>query len=151
VHLGIVHLALPNATIIHSLRDPVDTCLSNFRQLFGRRNEASYDLGAIGQQYVRYREVMAHWDKTLPGRVATIAHERLIADSEAVIRELVAACGLAWDEQCLRFTENERTVRTASVAQVRRPISAAAVERWRKYEAHLQPLFAALGPYAPAR
>lgn len=151
VHLGIVQLALPNATIIHSLRDPVDTCLSNFRQLFGRRNEASYDLGAIGRQYVRYREVMAHWDRTLPGRVVTVEHERLIADSEAGIRHLVAACGLAWDEQCLRFTENERTVRTASVAQVRRPISAAAVQRWRKYEAHLQPLFAALGAYAPAR
>jgi hypothetical protein len=100
---------------------------------------------------VRYREVMAHWDRTLPGRVVTIEHERLIADSEAWIRHLVAACGLDWDEQCLRFTENERTVRTASVAQVRRPISAAAVQRWRKYEAHLQPLFAALGPYAPAR
>jgi tetratricopeptide (TPR) repeat protein len=151
IHVGIIRLALPNAVILHSVRDPVDTCLSNFRQLFGRRNEVSYDLGAIGRQYVRYREVMAHWDRVAPGHITHVEHERLIGDFEAVVREIVAACGLPWDDACLRFNENTRTVRTASVAQVRRPISTAAVERWRSYEAHLGPLFAALGSYAPAR
>jgi len=151
IHVGIIRLALPNAVILHSVRDPVDTCLSNFRQLFGRRNEASYDLGAIGRQFVRYREVMAHWEQALPGRIKHVEHERLIGDLEGVVRDVVAACGLPWNDACLRFNENERTVRTASVAQVRRPISTAAVERWRSYETHLGPLFAALGPYAPAR
>lgn len=151
IHLGIIRLAFPNAVILHSVRDPIDTCLSNFRQLFGRRNEVSYDLAAIGRQYVRYREIMAHWEKVLPGGIHHVAHERLIGAFETVVREVVAASGLPFDEACLRFTENERTVRTASVAQVRRPITAAAVERWRAYEAHLGPLFAALGPYAPAR
>ncbi len=150
INIGVIHLALPNATVLHSMRDPVDTCLSCFRQLFGKKNETSYDLGAIGRQYVRYREMIEHWDRVLPGRVVHVQHERLIADAEQGIRSLVSACGLTWDDACLRFNENERTVRTASVSQVRRPISGAAVQRWRKYEKHLGPLFEALGPYAPA-
>ncbi len=149
INIGVIHLALPNAIILHSMRDPVDTCLSCFRQLFGKRNETSYDLGAIGRQYVRYREIMDHWQRMLPGRVADISHEQLIADGEQGIRRLVAACGLAWDDACLNFSENERTVRTASVNQVRRPLSSAAVQRWRKYERHLGPLLQALGPLAP--
>lgn len=149
INIGVMHLALPSAIIVHSVRDPVDTCLSCFRQLFGKRNETSYDLGAIGRQYVRYREMMDHWDRVLPGRVIHVEHEALIADAEQGIRGLVAACGLTWDAACLRFNENERTVRTASVSQVRRPISSAAVQRWRKYEKHLGPLFQALGAYAP--
>jgi len=149
ISVGIIHLALPNAVILHSMRDPVDTCLSCFRQFFGRKNEQSFDLAAIGRQYVRYREMMAHWDRVLPGRVIHVEHERLIADPERGIRGVVAACGLAWDDACLRYDENQRTVRTASVSQVRRPISTGAVQRWRKYEAHLGPLLAALGPYAP--
>jgi hypothetical protein len=148
INVGVIHLALPNAIILHSMRDPVDTCLSCFRQLFGKRNETSYDLGAIGRQYVRYRELMDYWQKVLPGRVVDISHERLIADSEQSIRRVVSVCGLAWDDACLRFNENERTVRTASVSQVRRPLSSGAVQRWRKYERHLGPLFQALGPFA---
>lgn len=151
INVGMIHLALPNAVIAHSMRDPADTCLSCFRQLFGRRNETSFDLEAIGRHYARYREMMSHWDRVLPGRVVHVEHERLIADADTGIRELVAACGLAWDDACLRFNETERTVRTASVAQVRRPISTAAVERWRKYEKHLGPLFRGLGPYAPGK
>jgi tetratricopeptide (TPR) repeat protein len=149
INIGVIHLALPNAIVVHSVRDPVDTCLSCFRQLFGRKNETSFDLAAIGRQYVRYREMIDHWDRVLPGRVIHVRHEQLIADAEHGIRNLVSSCGLAWDDACLRFSENERTVRTASVAQVRRPISAAAVQRWRNYEKHLAPLFEALGPYAP--
>lgn len=149
VNAGIIHLALPNAIIVDSMRDPVDTCLSCFRQLFGKRNEQSYDLAAIGRQYVSYRAMMTHWERVLPGRVVGVAHERLLAEPEPRIRELVSHCRLNWDDACLRFDQNTRTVRTASVAQVRRPLSTAAVERWRKYERHLGPLFRALGPYAP--
>jgi tetratricopeptide (TPR) repeat protein len=151
INVGTIQLALPNAIVLHSVRDPVDTCLSSFRQLFGRKNETSYDLAAIGRQYRRYREMIAHWDKVLPGRIIHVEHERLIADAEPGIRALVAACGIEWNDACLRYNENERTVRTASVSQVRQPISTAAVQRWRKYEKHLGPLFEALGPYAPAR
>lgn len=151
INVGIIHLALPNAVVLHTMRDPVDTCLSSFRQLFGKRNETSYDLGASGRQYVRYREMIAHWDAVLPGRVVHVEHEALVANPERMIPAVVAACGLSWHDDCLHFEKNVRTVRTASVNQVRRPISTAAVQRWRKYERHLGPLFAALGPYAPER
>lgn len=146
INIGVIHLALPNAVVLHSMRDPMDTCLSCFRQLFGKRNETSYDLAAIGRQYARYREMMENWRRVLPGRVRDINHEQLIADGEDGIRRVVAAAGLEWNDACLRFNENERTVRTASVSQVRRPLSSAAVQRWRKYERHLGPLIEALGP-----
>lgn len=151
INVGIAHLAMPDTVILHSVRDPVDTCLSSFRQLFSKRNETSYDLAAIGRQYVRYREMIAHWDAVLPGRIVHVEHERLLAEPEAQIRSVVSSCGLPWNDQCLRFYENDRTVRTASINQVRRPLSASAVNRWRNYERHLGPLFDALGPYAPAR
>lgn len=151
INVGIIHLSLPHAIILHSMRDPVDTCLSSFRLLFGKRNETSYDLAAIGRQYVRYREMVAHWDRVLPGRIVHVEHETLLANPEAEIRKVVAAADLSWNDACLRFNENERTVRTASVTQVRRPLTTAAVQRWRKYERHLTPLLEALGPYAPKR
>jgi tetratricopeptide (TPR) repeat protein len=149
VNVGIIHLALPNAVILNSVRDPMDTCLSCFRQLFGKRNEQSYDLAAIGRQYVSYREMLAHWERVLPGRIINVSHEELLADPERSIRNLVSRSTLPWNDACLRFNENRRTVRTASVAQVRRPLSSSAVDRWRKYERHLGPLIDALGAYGP--
>jgi hypothetical protein len=149
--IGLIHLMLPKAVILHSVRDPVDTCLACYRQLFETANECSYDLADIGHEYVRYREMMDHWASVLPGRVIDVSHEALVADPERQTRWLVTeACGLEWDPACLRFYETKRPVRTASVAQVRQPIFTTSVERWRRYEKHLAPLFEALGPYAPA-
>ena len=148
--LGMIHLMFPNATILHAVRDPTDTCVSCFRQLFRTGNETTYDLGDIGAQYVRYREMMAHWETVLPpGRIISIRHEDLIANPEVKIRSLLEACGLKWDENCLRFHQTKRPVRTASVAQVREPIFTRSLERWRKYADHLGPLFEAMGPFAP--
>jgi len=150
VFVGIIHLMFPRATILHAVRDPVDTCLSNFRTPFLSGNEESYDLAEIGQAYVRYREMMAHWAEVLPGRVVDVDHEALVADPETRIRWLVTqACGLDWNEACLDFHKTSRPVRTASVAQVRQPIFTTSVNRWRRYAKHLGPLFDALGPYAP--
>jgi hypothetical protein len=150
--IGLIHLMLPKAVILHSVRDPVDTCLACYRKLFQTGNETTFDLGEIGGQYVRYREMMDHWTAVLPGRVIDVGHEVLVADPEKQIRWLVTeACGLDWDPACLRFYETKRPVRTASVAQVRQPIFTTSVERWRRYEKHLGPLFEALGPYAPKR
>ena len=152
MHIGTIHLMFPHAVILHARRGAADTGLANFRQLFATGNELSYDLGDIGRDYVRYRAVMDHWNQVLPGRVIDVDHEALVADPEARIRWLVTeACGLAWDEACLRVHESRRTVRTASVAQVRQPIFTSSIGRWRRYENHLGPLFEALGPYAPAR
>jgi tetratricopeptide (TPR) repeat protein len=151
VYIGVIHLMFPRARILHSVRDPIDTCLSNFRIMFQTGQETSYDLAEIGRQYVRYRQMMEHWAEVLPGRVIAVEHEALVADPEGRIRWLVTqACGLDWDEACLRFHQTRRPVRTASVAQVRQPIFSTSIQRWRRYEKHLGPLFEALGPYAPA-
>jgi tetratricopeptide (TPR) repeat protein len=150
INIGMIHLMFPNATIVHSVRDPVDTCLGCFRQLFRSGNETTYDLRDVGAQYVRYREMMAHWDALLPGRVTDVVHEDLVTDPDRQIRWLIEdACKLKWDDNCLRFHQTKRAVRTASVAQVRQPIFSSSLQRWRKYADHLGPLFEALGPYAP--
>ncbi len=150
INIGIIDLMFPNATILHSVRDPVDTCLGCFRQLFRSGNETTYDLRDVGAQYVRYREMMAHWDAVLPGRVIDVVHEDLVTDPDRRIRWLIEdACKLKWDDNCLRFHQTRRAVRTASVAQVRQPIFSSSLQRWRKYADRLGPLFEALGPYAP--
>ncbi|HEV2531354.1 tetratricopeptide repeat-containing sulfotransferase family protein [Phenylobacterium sp.] len=147
LHVGLIHLMFPKAVILHSLRDPVDTGFACFRQLFADGNETLYDLAEIGAEYRRYRDVMAHWDAVLPGRVVEVRYEALVADPEAGIRALGAATGLPWDPAALRFFERERPVATASAVQVRRPIHAGSVARWRRHAAKLAPLIEALGPY----
>jgi tetratricopeptide (TPR) repeat protein len=150
INIGMIHLMFPNATILHSVRDPVDTCLACFRQLFRSGNETTYDLRDVGAQYVRYREMMAHWETVLPGRIVGVVHEELVTDPDRKIRWLIEdACKLKWDDNCLRFHQTKRAVRTASVAQVRQPIFRSSLQRWRKYADHLGPLLEALGPYAP--
>jgi hypothetical protein len=148
--IGLIHLMLPNAVILHSIRNPADICLSAYRKQFESGHETSYDLADIGAEYLRYREMMDHWADVLPNCVAEVSHEALVADPEREIRRLVTdLCGLEWDPSCLRFYETRRAVRTASVAQVRQPIFTSSIERWRRYEKHLGPLFEALGDYAP--
>jgi tetratricopeptide (TPR) repeat protein len=149
LYIGMIHLCLPKAVILHSVRDPLDTCLSCYWRPFTSGYETSYDLTLLGQHYRLYRQVMAHWDRLLPGRVIDVVYERLVADPEAEIRRLLAACGLPWDDACLSFHETRRPVGTASASQVREPIFTRGVGRWRRYEAHLGPLIEALGPYAP--
>jgi tetratricopeptide (TPR) repeat protein len=150
LHVGAIARMFPRAVILHSVRDPMDTCLSCYRQLFATGAETLYDLADIGAEYVTYREMMAHWARALPGRVIEVDHEALIADPEGRIRWLVAeACGLMWNDACLAFHAAGGVVRTASSAQVRQPIFRTSVDRWRRYEAHLGPLIRALGPYAP--
>ncbi len=148
-NVGIIHLAFPNAVIINSMRDPVDTCFSCFRQTFKDRNETTYDLGAVGRQYVMYRQTLDHWQKVLPGRVHNVQHEALLADPEAEIRKLLVACRLEWNDACLRFYETDRPVRTASASQVRHPLFKTSVARWKPYVQYLTPLIEALGPYGP--
>jgi tetratricopeptide (TPR) repeat protein len=150
LHVGAVARMFPRAVILHAVRDPIDTCLSCYRQLFADGAETLYDLADIGAEYGVYREVMAHWARALPGRVIEVDHEALVADPEARIRWLVTeACGLPWNEACLAYHQAGGAVRTASSAQVRQPIFRTSLGRWRRYEAHLGPLIAALGPYAP--
>jgi hypothetical protein len=148
---GLIHLALPNAKIIHCRRDPVDTCVSCFSKLFSAQQNHTYDLGELGRYYQRYEQLMAHWRRVLPkGRILDIHYEDVVADLEGQARRLVAHCDLAWDPRCLSFHETERQIRTASATQVRQAIYRTAIGRWRHYEKHLEPLIEALGGKAPA-
>ena len=142
---GLIHLALPNAKIIHSMRDPVDTCISCFSKLFSAEQNHTYDLGEIGRYYRRYQRLMSHWQSVLPAkRILDVRYEDVVADLESQARRIIAYCGLPWDDRCLAFHKTERPIRTASATQVRRPIYKSAVGRWRVYEGYLGPLLAAL-------
>jgi hypothetical protein len=142
---GLIHLALPNAKIIHTIRDPVDTCISCFSKLFSAEQNHTYELGELGRYYKRYEQLTAHWHNVLPvGRILDVRYEDLVADVEKQARRIVAYCGLPWDDRCLSFHETNRPVRTASATQVRQPIYKSAVGRWRVYEQHLGPLLSAL-------
>ncbi|MDQ6959724.1 MAG: sulfotransferase, partial [Mariprofundaceae bacterium] len=149
--LGLIHLMLPQAKIIHIKRNPVDTCLSNFTKLFGHKAQPqSYDLAEIGHYYRNYARLMEHWREVLPqGSFYEVQYEELVADNENQARALIDYCGLDWDDACLASHKTERIVRTASITQVRQPIYKTSVERWRKYEAHLEPLLEALGDLVP--
>jgi thioredoxin-like negative regulator of GroEL len=149
LHVGMIDLMFPKAIILNAVRDPIDTCLACFRQLFATGGETLYDLGEIGAEYVRYARMMEHWRTVAPGRVIDVSLEALVASPDDQIRWLVVqACGLDWDSACLRFHETARPVRSASAAQVRRPVFTSSIGRWRRYGKHLGPLLDALGPLA---
>ena len=143
-HVGFIHLMLPDARIIHCLRDPVDVCLSCFKTSFHEGNNFTYDLTELGHYYQQYERLMAHWRSVLPGRMLEVRYEDVVADVEREARRLVDHCGLAWNDRCVTFHETDRQVRTASAAQVRRPIYATSRGRWRRYRLHLGPLIKAL-------
>jgi tetratricopeptide (TPR) repeat protein len=143
--VGLIHLAMPNAKIIHSMRDPVDTCISCFSKLFSAQQNHTYDLGELGRYYKRYERLMAHWRQILPaGSFLDVRYEDVVADLEGQARRILAYCGLPWDDRCLSFHRTERVVRTASAIQVRKPIYQGAIGRWRVYEEQLGPLLRAL-------
>ncbi len=143
---GLIHLALPNAKIIHAMRDPVDTCISCFSKLFSAEQNHTYDLAELGRYYRRYERLMAHWRQVLPaGSILDVRYEDVVADLEQSARRVIAYCDLPWDERCLAFHKTDRPVRTASATQVRQPIYNSAVGRWRVYEKQIGPLLSALG------
>jgi tetratricopeptide (TPR) repeat protein len=143
-HLGFIHLMLPHARIIHCVRDPVDVCLSCFKTSFHEGNEFTYDLAELGRYYGHYERLMTHWRSVLPGRMLEVRYEDVVSDVEREARRLVDHCDLPWDNHCLAFHETNRQVRTASAAQVRRPIYGTSSGRWRHYRRHLGPLLKAL-------
>lgn len=149
--VGLIHLALPNAKIVHVRRNPVDTCLSNFSKNFAHSNQPqSYDLREMGLYYRQYHELMEHWRTVLPADAwYEVDYEKLVEETEDQSRKLIEYCGLEWEPRCLDFHTTQRSVKTASVTQVRQPIYKTSVERWRSYSQYLGPLFDALGPLAP--
>ncbi|HEY3778563.1 MAG TPA: sulfotransferase [Rhizomicrobium sp.] len=145
LHVGLIHLMLPNARIIDVRRHPLAAGFSNFKHHFGRHNLFSNDLRVFGRYYRMYVDLMNHYDRVLPGKIHRVVYESMVSDPEREIRALLAYLELPFEDGCLRFYENDRAVRTSSSEQVRRPITAEAVEQWRHYEPWLGPLKESLG------
>jgi len=145
LHIGLIRLILPNAKIIDARRHPVACCFSAFKQHFARGQVYTYSLEDLGAYYRDYLRLMGHFDSVLPGAIHRVPYEAMIADTEREVSRLLSFCGLGFEDACLRFYDNRRSVRTASAQQVRKPIYREAVDHWRHYEPWLGPLRAALG------
>jgi tetratricopeptide (TPR) repeat protein len=145
-HIGLIQLILPNAKIIDARREPMACCFSGFKQLFASGQEFTYGLAEIGHYYRDYVDLMAHWDKVLPNKVLRVQYEDVVADTEQQVRRLLDFCGLPFEQACLDFHANERSVRTPSAEQVRQPIYQSGLAQWRHFEPWLEPLKTALGP-----
>ena len=150
--IGLIRMILPNAKIIHTMRDPVDTCVSCYSKWFTSSHDYSYNLAELGRYYSRYSELMDHWRSVLPcGAMLDVSYEDVVNDLEGQARRLIDYCGLAWDDRCLSFHKTSRPVKTASAVQVRRPLFRSSLQRWRRYEADLGPLLQELGGLAANR
>ncbi len=154
IHLGLIGLLFPNAKVIHLQRDPIDTCVSCYFQLFQRGMSYVWDLEELGKHYRCYLEFMAHWHTVRPVEILDIRYEELVAEPERVARQMIDFVGLDWDDRCLERNPDAAIV-TASLWQARQPVYTTSVQGWKRYEKHLGPLIEALGdaverPPAPA-
>ena len=144
LYLGLIHRALPNAKLICLRRDPMDTCVSNYRQLFGtgyRYYRYNLDLEDCGRYYIAFDRLMAHWRESMPGAVFEQSYEELVTRPESSVRALLAHCELPWEDQCLQLRARDRSVATPSAGQVRQGIYTDSVQRWRKFGDAVQPLY----------
>ena len=148
-YVGLIYLLYPNARVIYSRRNAVDTCLSGFSKLFKEEMAYTYDLAELAQYYRKCTGLMEHWKKVLPaGFILDVDYEDVVSDIETSARAIVAHCNLEWEPACLDFHKSERVVKTASVAQVRRPLYQTSVARWKRYGAAIDPLMKELGDMA---
>jgi len=139
--IGLIKIALPNAKIIHCVRDARDTCLSIYKQNFTTGNyRFAYDLKTVAQFHNQYRKLMRHWHETMPGAIYDISYESLTQNPETEIRELLKACDLEFQDRCLTFERTEAVVKTASFFQVRQPMYTSSVRLWEKYREFLGPM-----------
>ncbi len=144
LYCGLILRALPRARIVHVTRHPMAVGYAMYKMLFAGGYPFSYDLDEIAQIYIAYRRLMAHWSATLPGAIHEIRYESLVADLAGQARDLLAFCGLPWEESCVQFHRNPTATTTASASQVRREIYASSVAQWRHYAPWLEPLRARL-------
>ncbi len=148
--VGLIRLILPNARIIHTVRNPIDTCASCYSKLFSSGQHFSYDMEELGRYYRSYSEMMTHWRSVLPpAAMLEVSYEDVVDDLAGQARRLIEYCGLPWDDRCLDFYKTIRSVRTASGVQVRQPLFRSSLQRWRQYESDLAPLLQALGDIVP--
>jgi hypothetical protein len=139
---------LPHAKFVEIRRDPLDCCFSNFTHCFSRAHAASSSLDHMGRAYVDYVRLFKHFDEVAPGLICHVVYEDLVENPEHELRKVLDYLHLPWDESLLRFYESDRTVRTPSAEQVRRPLNRSGMGAWKPYEEWLGPLREALGPLA---
>ncbi|NQY98414.1 MAG: sulfotransferase [Henriciella sp.] len=149
-YAGLIHRALPNARIVALRRDPMDSCLSNYRQLFATGfsyYNYTFDLSDTAQFYRAFDDLMTHWRSVIPNdRFLEIQYEDIVFHQERETRRLLEFCDLSWDEKCLRFHENDAPVSTASSVQVRQPLYSGSIGRWKRYGGALSSLAEELHP-----
>jgi tetratricopeptide (TPR) repeat protein len=144
LYLGLIRRALPNAKIVCLRRDPMDTCLSNYRQIFAgnfRHYHYNLDLLDCGRYYIEFDRTMRHWHDLMPGRIFEVHYEALVESPEPVARALLDHCGLTWEDECLSFHQRKTSVATPSAVQVRQSIYTSSVNRWQRYGEALLPLY----------
>ena len=143
-HIGLIHLIMPNAKIIDARRYPLDCCFSMFKQLFAQGQEFSYGLAEAGSYYNSYIKLMDHWDKVLPNKILRVNNEDVIDDLEGQVKRMLDYLELPFEEECISFHKTNRSVRTASSEQVRRPVNKDGMGRWKPYAKNLKPLLESL-------
>jgi len=142
--VGLIALALPKAKIIHCVRDPLETCFSIYKQNFSGTHSYTNELTELGQYYKAYEVLMAHWQSLFGEQIYQVSYENMVQNSEQEIRNLLSYCDLDAEKACFEFHKNKRSVRTASVAQVRQPIYRDAMKASAPYTKQLAPLIKAL-------
>lgn len=140
LYVPLILKALPQARVVHLVRDPMDACFASFKQLFADAYPHSYDQGEMGRHFARYHRLLALWRQRFPGRIHDVRYEALAADLEPNARALIDFLGLPWEDACLAFHRQTGAVATASAVQVREPAHTRSVGRWRRYETQLEPL-----------
>ena len=136
-HIGLIKLILPNAKIIDIRRNSMSACFSCYKQLFAEGQEFTYDFGDLAGYYNNYVELMEHWNQVLPNQILSIKYEDLVNDFENSVNKILNYCNLDFEDECLSFYKNKRSVRTPSSEQVRQPIYRKGLDYWKNYDAYL--------------
>ena len=145
-HVGLIKVLFPNAKIIHCKRNPLDTCLSNYMQIFERELRAlNGSLEELGHFYKLYQKLMKHWHEILPDQIYDVKYEEFTENPKEQTARLLSYLKLDWEDACLEYHKSSRSVKTASQWQVQQPIYRSSINRWKKYQQHLQPLIEILG------
>ncbi len=143
--VGFICKALPQARILHMVRDPIETCFSNLRELFSGAGTYSNDQKELAAYYRRYHALMAHWHRAFPGRILDVNYAELTGDTAGVMQRVAAHCDLEFLPSMVDPRSGGQSVTTASAVQVRGPVVKRAVPKWDPYRGYLEPLITGLG------
>jgi hypothetical protein len=140
LYIGLIKRLFPQARIVHTVREPLDNCLSIYFLHLDHGMSYALDLADIAHYYVQYRRLMAHWQTLYGADIFDLDYDALVREPRSTLDRLMQFCGLEWEEACLSFEQGTRAVKTASVWQVREPLYRRSSGRWRNYAAHIAPL-----------